>query len=248
MRLAAEPDYEAVIDVQDIPCLSRMGEDEKTGRIEIGAAATLQMLVEAPQVPALLKQVITRVVTLNRRNAISLAEAIEFAHELPEVMAVLIALDASLVFASPEEVTFRLAELLKQPQGGLPESGLILRVSIPRGTPWRTWGVAQVAATPTGKAIVSAAAVLEADEAGVIQEARIGFSGVWPFAAGSADLAASALLQQALDAPAIEQAVARLAEELDPVADYRGGVAYRQAMATVLLRRVLETCRDRLNS
>lgn len=248
LRLAAAADYEAVIDVQAIPGLSRVEADAQAGRISIGAAITLQALVEATGVPTVLKQVITRATSLNRRNAISLAEALEFPAEMPELIAALVALDATLLIASPQAETVQLAELLAHPQGGLPETGLILRVSVTRGGPWHTWGAAQVSLTPAGKAIVSAVVSLETNEAGVVQAARVGLSGVWQRPAGLAAAASQALVGQALTDEAIAQALGALEGEIAPVEDYRGSADYRRAMAAVVTRRALLACRDRLNA
>ncbi|MBN2469901.1 MAG: FAD binding domain-containing protein [Anaerolineae bacterium] len=248
LRLAARAEYEAVIDVQAIPDLSRITVDEQAGRLEIGAAISLQALLESAAVPTMLKQVIARVVPLNRRNAISLAEALEFPAEIPELIAALVALDATLVIASPQEEATRLVDLLEHPQGGLPETGLIIRVVIDRGGLWHAWGAAQVAQTPAGKAIVSVVAVVEANEAGVIQAARIGLSGVWQRPAGLAAAAAQALAGKTLTDEVIEQAVGALEGEIAPVADYRGSAEYRRTIAAVVTRRALLACRDRLNA
>ncbi len=248
LRLAAPAEYDAVIDVQAIPGLSRVEVDAQAGRLNLGAAITLQALVEAPEVPALLKAVIARSTPRNRRNAISLAEALEFPAEMPELLAALVALDAALVIAAPQAETESLADLLTQPQGGLPETGLILRVSLARSGSWHTWGLAQVALTPAGKAIVSVVAVLEANEVGVVQAARIGLSGVWQRPAGLAMAASQALVGQSLTDQVIEQTLGVLEGEIMPVDDYRGSAEYRRAMATVTTRRALLACRDRLNA
>lgn len=244
------PDYEAVIDVQAIPTLYQISLDEGRGVIDVGAAASLQQVIEAASVPGMLKDVIRRVVPVNRRNAVSLAELLEFPHKMPEVVAALIALDATVVFALPEESSIRLVDLLAGAMGhqGKPERELMLRVELSRPGPWQTWGVAAVSRTPADMAIVSAAAVVEANEGGIVQSARLALSGVWPQVAGLAEEAAQALQGELLDEPAIVATLAVLAREVAPVADYQGSVSYRQAMASVTLRRALLACRDRLNA
>ncbi|GAB4571385.1 MAG: molybdopterin-dependent oxidoreductase FAD-binding subunit [Anaerolineae bacterium] len=249
LRLGSDrdPDYEAVIDVQDIPELARI--EIRDGVLHIGGACTLQQVVEHPRVPAMLTQAIRRVVVPNRRNAISIAEVLEYPHELPELIAALLALDATLSFAFPETRPIKLAALGSQlPELQLPHKGLIAAVMLPAVTPRHGWGIAHVARTPADLAIVCAAVVVQLGADGSVQEARLALSGVWPEPARVADQASNMLLGKPLDEAAIEAAVDALAGEVAPVADYRGSVAYRHEMAGVLARRALLACREDLSN
>jgi len=248
LRLAAEDlPYEALIDVQAIEGLAAITTRAADGVLEIGAAATLEAIVRHEDIPALLRQPLRRCVNWNRRNAISLAELVEHPAAVPEAIAALLALDATLVFAMPEERRVRLADLhgsVSQPR--LPEKGLIVRFELPPASPWQTWGEAHVARTPADLAIVSAAAVLMVDNSGTVAQARIALSGVWDVPARVAEGASAALAGRLLDAAGIARAVAILSDEIAPVADYRGSVAYRRAMAGVVTRRALEACQARV--
>ncbi|NPV68848.1 MAG: hypothetical protein HPY64_17095 [Anaerolineae bacterium] len=247
LRLATDDlPYEALIDVQAIEGLSSIV-SMPDGVLAVGAATSLEAVVRWPEVPALLRDTLRRCLTWNRRNAISIAELVEYPEALPEAIAALLALDVTLVFAMPEERRIRLQDLqqsVSQPR--LPEKGLIVRFEFAATNPWQTWGQAHVARTPADTAIVSAAAVLIVDNSGTVAQARIALSGVWDVPARLAEGASVALTGRLLDAAAIARAIAALNDEIAPVADYRGSVAYRRAMAGVVTRRALEACQARL--
>lgn len=240
-----EPDYEAVIDLQAIDGLARIVVAED-GTLSLGANATLQAVARHANAPPLLRKTLTRSLTWNRRNAITVGEAVEYPGEVAELTAALLALGATVVFAMPEEHRVPLPELhavVEQPR--LPQKGLITAVELPPAPMGQVWGEAHVARTPADTAIVSVAAVLVADGQGVVTEARLALAGVWPEPARLATAAAS-LVGAPLDKDRIELAAQTLEGEVAPVADYRGGVEYRRAMAGVLARRALVQCQERL--
>jgi CO/xanthine dehydrogenase FAD-binding subunit len=247
-RLTApdDPDYEALVDVQEIAELSRI-ETTADGTLRIGAAASLEALRRHAAVPGPVQQVLERAFTWNRRNAVSIAEAIEYPDRAAELMAALLALRASLIFAMPEGMRQPLSALTPTvSQPNLTPRRLILSVEIPPTGPWQTWGAAHVARTPSDTAIVSAVAVLVADQAGVVMDASVALSGVWERPAEVAAGASTALVGGVLDETRIADAVAALDGEIAPVADFRGSVTYRREMAAVLTRRALEQCHARL--
>ncbi|MBN1963501.1 MAG: FAD binding domain-containing protein [Anaerolineae bacterium] len=248
LRLATlDPAFEAVIDVQAIAGLNRIGPSE-SGGLSLGGAATLEAVAAHRATPLLLKDAITRTLTWNRRNAISVGEAIEYPGDMPEVVAALLALDAEVVFALRGVTRIPLADLeivVEEPK--LPQHGLITAVELPADRAGFAWGAAHVARTPADGPIVSAAAALLVDEEGLITVARLALSGVWPRPAGLAYHAAAALVGAPLDDDRIAAALAVLADEIAPLVDYRGSVDYRRAMAAVLARRALTQCQQLLS-
>ncbi len=238
-----DPDYEAVVDLQAINELSRMT-TAQDGTLLLGANATFEAVASYGQMPPLLRQALTRSLPWNRRNTITLGEAIEYPGEVAEAFAALLALDATLIFAMPEERRIPLSAMgavVEQP--AVPQKGLITAVEIPAPAPGQVWGEAHVARTPADAAIVSAAAVLVIDEGGTITRARLALTGVWPEPARLAAAAAAALVGGPLEKGRIEKVLAALDAEIAPVADYRGGVEYRRAMARVLTSRALAQAR-----
>ncbi len=241
-----DPDYEAVIDLQAIDALGRIAVVED-GTLSLGANATLQTVARHDDTPPLLRQVLTRSLVWNRRNGITIGEAIEYPGEVAELTAALLALGATVVFAMPEEHRVPLPELhglVEQPR--LPQKGLITAVELPPAPAGRVWGEAHVARTPADTAIVSVAAVLVADSQGIVTEARLALAGVWPEPARLGTAAAASLVGAPLDEARIDRAVQTLEGEVAPVADYRGSAEYRRAMAGVLARRALAQCQKRL--
>lgn len=244
LRLATlDPAFEAVIDVQAIDGLDRIGHAEGGG-LSLGGAATLGDIAAHADTPPLLRQAITRALTWNRRNAITIGEAIEYPADVLEVIAALLAMDAEVVFALRGITRVPLADLgivVEQPR--LPGRGLITAVELPSSLPGCAWGAAQVARSPADAPIVSAAAVLAADDDGAITAARLALSGVWPQPVALAYHAGAVLVGGPLAEARIEAALTALADEIAPQADYQGTVAYRHAMAAVLARRALVQCR-----
>ena len=240
---------EAVIDVQGIPGLADIT-PARDDRLCIGAAASLDDVLRAPAVPSLLRDALRRVVPWNRRNMLSVAELIAYPAELPELLAVLLALDATLVFAMPEEYRVDLADLeMDAAQPRLPHQGLMTCVELTLPGPWHCWGMAHVARTPADPAILSAVTLLAVNEQGGVAEARIALSGAWKEPARLATGAAAALQGvNTLDETVLGRMLAALDDEIAPVGSFRGSTDYRRAMAPVLVRRALAACRSRFDS
>jgi len=246
LRLASleAPEYEAVVDLQDISELRAIrGLD--TGGFSLGANVTLLSVSEHPQMPPLLRQVVGRMLPPVKRRMITVGEAVELAPGVPEVIAALLALDAVVVFALPEEYRLALSEMgLTVEQPRLPRKGLIVALELPEA-PGQVWGEAHVARTPADEAIVSAMVVLDVARPGIVRAARVALCGVWPEPARLAE-SAGLLVGQALTDDQIERVAAGIQAEVDPVEDYRGSVEYRRTMASVLTRRALRQARERL--
>ena len=183
-RLAADDaDYEAVVDLQAIPELSRI-ESDAAGLLWLGANATLEETAAHPATPPLLRRALTRAIPPARRNGVSLGELIEFPAQAAEVIVALLALDTTLVFALPDEQRLPLAELISaSASSDLPRKGLITALTIPAAGISQGTGAAHVARTPADAAIVYAAAVITLDGGGRVAQARLALSGVWPEAA-----------------------------------------------------------------
>ena len=241
LRLASEDEleFEAVVDLQDIAELSAISETSDH-RLHIGAGVSLETFVNHPACPAMLRQVIRRVVPLNRRNGISVGELIDFQAELAEVTAALMALGTVVIMRAPDEGRVVLADW----PAATPSQGLIIGLEVPLSSSEICWGAAHVARTPADEAIVSAAAVLVVEE-GMVTEARLALSGLWSAPARLAQ-AGNLLHGNALDGSAIASVLDALRDEVAPVGDYLGSEAYRRAMAVVIARRALEQCQARL--
>src|SRR5690606_29851065 len=85
--------YQTVVDLQAIPELRQISA-EPNG-ITLGAAASLQTVVEAEAVPAFLKRALVRAIPLNIRNGTSVGESLMAHHPPREWLAALVACDAA---------------------------------------------------------------------------------------------------------------------------------------------------------
>ncbi len=246
LRLAttADPDYEAVIDLQAVEGLDAIYRAED-GAVFLGACATLQAVAVHDVTPPLLRQVLTRSLSWNRRNGITVGEAVEFCDTLPEWTAALLAFGAEVIFSATEERRIPLAQVAQTPeQPRLPRKGLSTGVWLAPPVPLRVWGEAHVARTPADEAIVSVAAVLDVAD-GVVRQGRLALCGVWPGGGAClAEVASARLAGDVLDEDRIAGVLAALDQEIAPVSDYRGSAEYRRAMAGVLARRALNQCRE----
>lgn len=100
------------------------------------------------------------------------------------------------------------------------------------------WSFQELARRPGDFAIVSAAAVLDADAAGTITRARLALGAVADRAVRCAE-AEAALTGKPAGREAFETAAALAAQPLDPPSDVHGSSAYRRHLARVLVGRAL---------
>ena len=116
----------AIVDLQDLPLkqISRQG-----NYLRIGAAVTLQVLLESPETGDALSDVLRREVTLNLRNMATIAGTLVTATGKSALATALLALDARLVFATDDkEIT--IGDWLPQ-RWTVHSSGLITEVVLP---------------------------------------------------------------------------------------------------------------------
>jgi probable selenate reductase FAD-binding subunit len=136
----------AVVDLQALD-LKRIARSGYT--LDIGAAATLQQLLESADAPADLQQAIRQEASLNIRNAATVAGTLVSCDGRSPFAAAMLALDAKVTVISEQSSVISLAEYW-----ALRPHGLITLVSIPLNT---KFAYEQVARTPKDVPIVCAA-------------------------------------------------------------------------------------------
>ncbi len=227
----------------------------------IEADAPLQSVLDSLQCPSLLRQTLTGALSWQVRNETPVRRALASPRIAPQWVAVLLALGATVTVegeAGPEEV----------PLGRLLQRGVKGRVSVlhtppappceggstspgppyeggstPPSPPYEggvRWGEAHVARTPADKPIVAAIAVLEM-EGGIVRQARVALTGVWPEPVRLAR-GPTRLVGGPLDEERIKVVAEAVEGEVAPAGDFLGSEEYRRAMAGVLTRRALEQC------
>jgi CO/xanthine dehydrogenase FAD-binding subunit len=209
------------------------------GRVEIGATATLTRVAQLSDLP-LLAEAARHVGSWAIRNMATLAGNLFAPPPAGDAAVALLALDAEVIAARqggartiPVERFFTgLMETALAP------GELVTRINVPRPrgrTAFLKFGRRQ-ANTP---AVVTVAAQVMRDAAGVCAEARIalGAAGDHPLRARQAE---AALVGRALDAQTIAAAAAAAMQEAQPFGDAIASEWYRRKMIGVYVGRTLE--------
>jgi CO/xanthine dehydrogenase FAD-binding subunit len=203
----------------------------------VDADAPLQQLLERPGCPSLVRNGLSPVLPWQTRNVKSVRNALASPRLAPQCVAGLLVLGARLTIGQDgEEREVALEAWLERT-----ETGKVKALHVPPGGDIQRQGEAHVSRTPADDPIVAACAQVEI-VGGVVRQARIGLTGVWPEPVRLAS-AANHLVGAALDDGRIQAVAAAVEEEVSPVGDYLGSEDYRRALAGILTRRVLQQCR-----
>jgi carbon-monoxide dehydrogenase medium subunit len=216
-------------------------EDEAATWLSLGAQASLQAVLEAPDSPELFRHILTGVVTWQQRNETSVAQAVLSPTVAPWWVAALLALGAQVAFRQ-EQQEVQLGDFLKRVE---PRRSKLAGVRLRLNVAGRVWGEAHVSRTPADKPIVAVIAAVDVTD-GVVRQARLALTGVWREHARLAD-AAELLAGGALDEDHIQRVASAVKREVKPREDFSGSAEYRRAMAAVLTRRALEDCQRGMN-
>ena len=229
-----------------------MKDDRVKEMWSVAADAPLQSVLDSPECPPLLRQTLTGTISWQTRNEMPVRGALTSPRVAPQWVAALLALGATVTVegeAGPAEVSLE-ALLQRKAEGRV--SALHVEVgglpSVSGGAGGVRWGEAHVARTPADAPIVAAVAVVEmgdpstgSGQGGIVQQARIALTGVWPEAVRLAE-APARLVGGLLNEESIRAVAEAVEEEVAPKGDFLGSQEYRRAMASVLTRRALEQC------
>ena len=209
-----------------------MKDDRAKAIWTIDTNAPLQSVLDSPQCPPLLRQTLTGALSWQTRNETPVRRALRAPRIAPQWVAALLALGTTVTVeedAGPEKVPLTVGAGLPRPHA--------LHVPLVGGV---RWGEAHVARTPADEPIVAVVAVVEVDD-GVVRQARVALTGVWPEPVRLAEAPAQ-LVGGPLDETSIRAVAAAVEEEVTPRGDFLGSEEYRRAMAGVLTRRALDQC------
>jgi CO/xanthine dehydrogenase FAD-binding subunit len=202
----------------------------------VDPAASLQSVLDGPSCPPVVRRALNGVHSWQIRNETSVDRTLRASQLLPQWVAALLALGATVTLErddGSDEVP--LDALVRRDV-----EGEVSALHIPMLGANGAWGEAHVARTPSDDPIVAASAVLTMNGE-VVETARLALTGVWPEAVRLSE-AVDALVGRSLSHDHIAEVAAAVADEVEPVGDYLGSEAYRRAMAGVLTRRALEAC------
>lgn len=237
--------FETVIDLQNIAALRQITAEENG--VSLGAAVTLQELVESDLVILFLKQSLQRALPLNQRNGASIGESLLLQAPPREWLAALVALDVGVTRLLPggESVTDGIASLIDGSAEHALREGILTGLFVPALHPREAVGAAYVARTPADEPLVNAAAFVQLDADNRVDSAFAAICGasVEPVIS----LYLDTLAGNPLDEANIASAVKAIAPRVQPVGDYLGSADYRREMARVTVQRALQDCLARLS-
>ena len=221
-----------------------LGGIQADGEIGIGALCSQRAVETSPLIrehAPLLAETLHQVATVRIRTSATLGGALAHADPNQDPPAALLVLDARVRVASTRgERTVPLREFfMDYYETALHSDELITRIEIPALPPGS--GAAYVKFLPQTHddyATVAAAARVGLRD-GHIGEARIALIAAGPIPLRSA--AVEAALQGQRPSPQLAaDAAALVADEVEPVADFRGSEAFKRDMAVVMVRRAID--------
>jgi len=225
-----------IIDLQNVAALQRIESTAADWRI--GGAVRLPTLVAAADLPAILRQSITRALSPNQQNGASVGESLLAAAPLREWLTALAVLETVIHHLTPD------GQLHEQPLEDFIRAtyssnyrGIITQLVIPRRGGHTAIGSARVARTPADTPIVNAAVLLGLGTDHRVDSAWTVIGGASPEPIRRIDL--THLVGNPLNDQSIQHAAQPIAPLVNPVGDYRGSVEYRREMARVCVRRAL---------
>jgi aerobic carbon-monoxide dehydrogenase medium subunit len=240
LRLATPP---VLVDINRIPGLDYIREDQELGQLRVGALARhvdfeRSQLIEWRY--PLLWETARGIGDPLVRNRGTLVGAVVHADPAADWPAALLAANASVVATSPRgERIIPLSELyLAILTTSLAADDLVREVRVPFPKP-RSGGAYEKLERKVGDyAVIGVGVQLALDENGNIAEAGIGLCNAAPTSI-SASEAAAYLVGKPPATDYINQAAQLAMEASDPIEDDRGPVDYKQAMVRELTRRAL---------
>ncbi len=238
LRLA-EP--ERLIDIGRIAALQ--GVRAEGDEMVVGALTTHHQLATDPLVMEhvpLLAATAARVGDRQVRNRGTLGGALAHADAASDYPAAILALEATIVAQGPNGARRIAAQdfFVDFLTTALRPDELLTEVRIaapPRG---HGWSYQKLANQASGYAIVGVGALVVLNGAGVCSDIRVGVTGA-AAVAWRANAVEASLLNQKLDAAAVEMAAARVCDGIEPLDDLHGSAEYRRRVTEGLTRRAI---------
>lgn len=237
--------YATVVDMQDLSEFK--GITYQDDKITLGGITSLQTVATSEYLLPRLRQSITRLLTTNQRNGISLGESLVAPDAPIEWLTSLVAMNATVDHVGFEKGKLKEDAYINQPIAdfltdlvhfGQPYAGFVKCLSIPVATASAGLGTAFIARTPRDIPIVNASAFLKCTPEGIIDSAHLAMGGVSRKEAVMR-LKSASLVGQPADEATFTQYASTVPNQVLPPHDYRGSEAYRRAMSEVIIRRAL---------
>ena len=241
----AHRNIEAVVDISQLG-LNKIEKQASPPLMRIGAAVTLQQLVEAfePEQhdragwPAFgaLSVTAQAMAGLNIRNSATLGGAIVTSDSSSPLVTALLAFDADLVVEASEQRTVSLSAFLAYRECVIADGVLITHVQMPIPSADTLADYQRVARTPKDYPIVCAVARCAMKD-GIAGNMRLAVGGVAPTPIRLSKLEFALEKKPVLDY--LDTALPEVIQSLSPQSDWLGSAEYRTEMAHVLSRRAI---------
>lgn len=239
MRLAAP---QALIDIARIPELAGIRLED--GYLTIGATTVYRDIVQSDLVARyfpLLKEAVSQIGDLQVRNRGTIGGSLSHADPSADLPAVMLALDAEVEVAGPRGMDIRsIHDFLVGPlMTTLDSMELLIRIRLPLLPENSRTGYLKYPHPASGYAVVGVASVLTMGASGIVEDARIGVTGVAsvPFRARQSE---AALTGQSFTPEVIERAAKLSPEDAVIMGDVFMSEDYRQQICRVYVERALK--------
>ena len=232
---------EILVDITRIG-LNEIRRDEQG--VHIGAAATMFDLtaseIIASVADGILSEAAESFISRQIRHAATLGGNLARSSPAADLPPPLLALDATIHIRRDDgDAEFPLNDFFKGPGENALEGGLLTAVTIPDPESRRGCFL-KVGRTSEDLALVNAGVSLRIRD-GICRDVRIALGSVGPAPMRVPD-AESVVEGSEPSAALLEEAAAKVTENVEPRDDHRAGAAYRRQVSGVLARRGLETC------
>lgn len=232
-------EVEAVVDLRDLQ-LDWISSDAEGG-LSFGAMATLAALMDSDAVRGYAGGVLAKAARYSAgslvRNRATLGGTLIARAASSDLVAALLALDATVTIMGNGEQTVSLEDFYRRRDYLLQPGALVTEVRLPAFVEGRRASLQRIARTPMDQPILAVAAALTRNEETVndVRLAAVGFGS----APACLTTAQAALDGTEMGSDAFNAAVARAAEGLTIQSDHLATADYRTAMLPVLVRRAL---------
>ena len=219
--------------------------------LAVGAGTRQSRVMASEEVSrscALMSEALTFVSHPAIRNRGTIGGSIAHADPAAELAIVAAALEAELELQSVRGARALRAEdfFIDHLTTALEPDELLTEIRFPLPEPQTGWSFQEVSRRRGDFAVAAAAATVTLDERGICRKARVvvgGVSGI-PLRMRGVE---EALLDTDLAPALIAEAAELVKGEINPQADIHASAEYRRDVATILVRRALETAKERTN-
>ena len=235
-------DADHIVSLEKVPGLS--GIHAEADGLHIGALTThreVETSAEVRKAAPLLADVYGQVATVRIRNAATVGGGLAHADPAQDPPAALIALNAKVTLTSKAgQRTVPVSELFIDYYETIIQPGeLVTEVIVPSVAPGARHAYLKFLPRTMDDYATVAVAALAGVEDGICRDLRVSLIAAGPTAIHATEVE-KALIEKPVSREGIRSAADAVANQVDPIDDFRGSAGYKRDMAVVFTRRALE--------